>query len=138
MKSHRKVAMLDVRAEMHRRHDKAGYAAEKHVKRRTPVDMGLLRQSYTHVVDPGGVRIGTNVEYAPYVEFGTGNYVSAEGKQLADNRLRGRTGKTPWVYYSPRLRRFVTTYGQKAQPHLLPGTIQAIPDMRKAYGGKTR
>ncbi len=117
--------MLDINAEMDKRHDKAGYAAEKHIKRLTPVDMGLLRQSYTHAVDVNGVRIGTNVEYAPYVEFGTGVY--ATGKS--------RAKQVPWAYYSPRLRRFVTTSGQKAQPHLLPGTLQAIPDMRKAYGG---
>lgn len=45
-----------------------GYAAEK-----CPVDTGNLRASITHEVDAGGnaVYIGTNVEYAPYVELGT-------------------------------------------------------------------
>lgn len=45
-----------------------GYAAEK-----CPVDTGHLRGSITHEVDSGGdaVYIGTNVEYAPYVELGT-------------------------------------------------------------------
>lgn len=45
-----------------------GYAAEK-----CPVDTGNLRGSITHGVDAGGnaVYIGTNVEYAPYVELGT-------------------------------------------------------------------
>lgn len=45
-----------------------GYAAEK-----CPVDTGNLRASITHEVDTAGnaVYIGTNVEYAPYVELGT-------------------------------------------------------------------
>lgn len=45
-----------------------GYAAEM-----CPVDTGNLRASIAHEVDAGGnaVYIGTNVEYAPYVELGT-------------------------------------------------------------------
>lgn len=34
-------------------------------------DTGRLRNSITHVTDGEYVYIGTNVEYAPYVEFGT-------------------------------------------------------------------
>jgi tetrahydromethanopterin S-methyltransferase subunit E len=42
-----------------------------------PVDLGTLAQSYTLVVDKTGdtsatAHVGTNVEYAPYVEFGHG------------------------------------------------------------------
>lgn len=42
-------------------------------KRRAPVDTGRLRNSLTHEIDADGLdaRIGTNVEYAPHVEFGT-------------------------------------------------------------------
>lgn len=42
-------------------------------KRRAPVDTGRLRNSITHVIAEGGLkaRIGTNVEYAAHVEFGT-------------------------------------------------------------------
>ena len=38
-----------------------------------PVDTGRLQNSITHVVAPGekAVYVGTNVEYAPYVELGT-------------------------------------------------------------------
>ena len=41
-----------------------------------PVDLGTLAQSYTLEVDGGHnsatAHVGTNVEYAPYVEFGHG------------------------------------------------------------------
>lgn len=50
-----------------------GLQAESYVKfYETAVDTGLLRNSITHQVSPGekAVYIGTNVEYAPYVEYG--------------------------------------------------------------------
>ena len=42
-------------------------------KRRAPVDTGRLRNSITHEERDDGLAavIGTNVEYAPYQEFGT-------------------------------------------------------------------
>lgn len=48
-----------------------GLAAEGYAKAQTPVDTGRLRSSITHQVVAGerAVYIGTNVEYAPYVEF---------------------------------------------------------------------
>ena len=53
------------------------------------VDTGRLRNSVSHSVDDGetAVYIGTNVEYAPYVEYGTGKY--------ADN---GQGRQSPWMY----------------------------------------
>ena len=47
-----------------------GLQAETYVKLLTPVDTGLLRNSITHQVGDKAVYIGTNVEYAPYVEMG--------------------------------------------------------------------
>lgn len=48
-----------------------GAAAEGHAKAITPVDTGRLRNSISHAADNDAAYIGTNVEYAPYVEFGT-------------------------------------------------------------------
>jgi len=45
---------------------------EKEAKRICPVDTGRLRASITtEKVDRLAYAVGTNVEYAPYVEFGT-------------------------------------------------------------------
>lgn len=52
------------------------------------VDTGRLRNSVAHTVVKEDVYIGTNLEYAPYHELGTGIYASQPG---------GR--QTPWVYY---------------------------------------
>lgn len=53
--------------------EEVGLVAEGYAKRACPVDTGRLRNSITHVTRPDekAVYIGTNVEYAPYVELGT-------------------------------------------------------------------
>lgn len=63
--------------------EKIGLLAEGYAQMKCPVDTGNLRGSITHEVDAGekAVYIGTNVEYAPYVELGT-------SKQKAQPYLR--------------------------------------------------
>lgn len=53
--------------------EKCGLVAEGYAKLKCPVDTGRLRNSITHEVRESekAVYIGTNVEYAPYVELGT-------------------------------------------------------------------
>ena len=46
-----------------------GQEAEGYAKDECPVDTGRLRNSISHEVQEDEVYIGTNVEYAPYVEF---------------------------------------------------------------------
>ena len=48
-----------------------GLAAESHAKELCPVDTGRLRNSISHETDSDSVYIGTNVEYAAFVELGT-------------------------------------------------------------------
>jgi HK97 gp10 family phage protein len=47
--------------------------AETYAKKDAPVDTGRLRNSIAHIVEKSEsvAYIGTNVEYAPYQEFGT-------------------------------------------------------------------
>lgn len=47
-----------------------GLTAEGYAKKDTPVDTGRLRNSISHATDDDAAYIGTNVEYAPYVELG--------------------------------------------------------------------
>ena len=66
-----------------------GMVAEGHAKEYCPVDTGRLRGSITHtVVDRTKAVIGTNAEYAAYIEFGTGKH-AANG---------AGTNKESWVY----------------------------------------
>lgn len=61
--------------------EEIGLRAERHAKAETPVDTGRLRNSITHAInmDEEAVYIGTNVEYAPYVELGVHG---REGKKM--------------------------------------------------------
>ena len=80
-----------------------GIVAEGYAKLNCPVDTGRLRSSITHERDDeeGQVQIGTNVEYAPYVEYGTSRMKAqpylepaildniSEYQDIADEYLRG-------------------------------------------------
>ena len=51
--------------------ESVGLAAEGHAKKyETAVDTGRLRNSISHATDDEAAYIGTNVEYAPYIELG--------------------------------------------------------------------
>lgn len=96
-----------------------GLAAEGYAKKLAPVDTGNLRNSIGHKVDPDGqiVYIGTNAEYAAYVELGTGRY--AEG---------GRP--TPWVYKDDK-GNYHWTAGNPARPYLAPAVKDHADQYRK-------
>ena len=58
---------------IHNALEEIGDKAEYYAKELTPVDTGRLRNSITYDVktDEKAVYVGTNVEYAEYVELGT-------------------------------------------------------------------
>lgn len=103
---------------------KAAAFLEGEAKRLCPVDTGRLRNSITHTVDKSKtayiITIGTNVEYAAYVEFGTGpvGEASTKGKNLPINIAYRRTG---WSY--PYKDSFRYTRGQPARPYMYPALI---------------
>lgn len=63
-----------------------GETAEGYAKDNCPVDTGRLRNSITNKVEPDAkaVHIGTNVEYAPYVEFRDVNHKTGRAHFLRD------------------------------------------------------
>lgn len=91
---------------------KGSLLVEGTAKTKCPVDTGQLRNSITHnyfvTNNTMGYEIGTNYEYAPYVEYGTGLYAAND-----DGR------KTPWSYQDSE-GNWHTTKGQKPQPYLQP------------------
>lgn len=60
-------------SELARKNEAAAIAIESEAKRLAPVDTGRLRASITHDSDETGAVIGTNLEYAPFVELSTRN-----------------------------------------------------------------
>ena len=71
-----------------------GMTAETYAKDGCPVDTGRLRNSITHDNDSRSVVIGTNVEYAKWVELGhhqkPGRYVPVLGKALVRDFIPGK------------------------------------------------
>ena len=61
-----------------------GLTAEKHAKSECPVDTGRLRNSITNAVQEDGVYIGTNVAYAPYVEYRDVDHQTGKAHFLRD------------------------------------------------------
>lgn len=90
--------------------ERAGMIVENAAKRNAPVGTGELRNSITHAVDSASLAcdIGSNLEYAPYVEIGTGIYSS-----------KGNGRKTPWIYQDAS-GEWHKTIGMKPQPFLEP------------------
>lgn len=82
-----------------------------------PVDTGRLRGSITYSVDGDDCYIGTNVEYAPYIEFGTGQYAEEGGRQTPWSYV---DGKGDWHY----------THGSKPQPFLRPAASNHSDEYR--------
>lgn len=86
--------------------NKSCLVVENEAKKQCPVDKGQLRSSITHEVEDNVGYIGTNVMYAPYVEYGTGIFAS-----------EGNGRDTPWSYQDDE-GNWHTTVGQKPQPFL--------------------
>ena len=70
-KDNTKEVLSDMEKAIERGLEAIGLTAEGHAKKNTPVDTGRLRNSISHAVEDKSAYIGTNVEYAPYVELGS-------------------------------------------------------------------
>lgn len=97
--------------------ERCGMQGEGYAKDLCPVDTGNLRNSISHRVDEGekAAYIGTNNEYAPYVELATGIYTEG-GRQ------------DPWVYQDDK-GNWHWTRGNPAQPFLKP----AVAGYKQTY-----
>lgn len=82
---------------------------ERSAKKKAPKDTGALRRSITSKVDGLTGIVFTPLEYAPYVEYGTGLF--------AENGA-GRKD-VPWNYQDDK-GEWHSTRGQKPQPFMRP------------------
>lgn len=101
-----------------------GMQAESFAKQLCVVDTGKLRNSITWKVKDDAAYIGTNVEYAPYVELGTGKYYPG-GRQ------------TPWVYKDDK-GNWHMTHGQRARPFLKPAATEHAQTYRNIVEDELR
>lgn len=95
-----------------------GGKAETYAKKECPVDTGRLRNSLTHTKASGELAeyVGTNVEYAPFVELGhhqeVGRYVPAIEARLVNSYVNGHP------YLRPALEKHVSEYKDIAEKEL--------------------
>lgn len=91
---------------------KACALVERSAKQKAPKDTGELRRSITSKVESNGSDIQgvvyTPLEYAPYVEFGTGLFAKSGGRQ-----------DVPWNYRDDK-GEWHSTSGIKPQPFMRP------------------
>lgn len=94
--------------------ERCGQQAEGYATDLVPVDTGLLRQSITHRYEESeqAVYVGSNSEYAAYVELGTGKYYPGGRKQ-------------PWVYQDAK-GQWHRTEGNRPKPYLKPALMDHI------------
>lgn len=91
---------------------KACALVERTAKQKAPKDTGALRNSIqSRVEESGGDIVGvvfSPLEYAPYIEYGTGLFAEEGGR------------KTPWLYEDEETGEKIFTRGQKPQPYMRP------------------
>lgn len=81
---------------------------ERSAKQLAPKDNGELRRSITSKVEDNQGIVFTPLEYAPYVEYGTGLFAESGGRM-----------DVPWHYQDDE-GEWHSTSGQKPQPFMRP------------------
>ena len=125
-----KAANIDVPNELYKGMERACLGVERAAKEKAPSASGTLRSSITHKVEgmgtwsPEGV-VGTpGIEYAPYVEAGTGIHAT----------MGSRAKQIPW-HYCDAAGNWHTTYGMEARPFLKPARDENISAILKCFEG---
>jgi HK97 gp10 family phage protein len=112
--------LKEVKGELEKRQIRAlrsaGMFVLGEVSLRAPVRTGNLKGSYHTELDAIKkiVYIGTNVHYAPYMEFGTG--IHAES---------GKGRQTPWAFMGDD-GQWRMTRGTRPRPHLRPAFMDNV------------
>lgn len=123
-------ATVKIISDMKQKMNEACLVVELHAKRECPVDQGFLRASITSDIEASASeitgRIGSNLEYAPYVHNGTGIYAKD-----------GNGRKTAWGYevLAGKYKGFHWTRGQKPQPFLENAKAKSKGAIERILGG---
>lgn len=118
-KDNSREVLAELRAASIRALERCGSQAEGYAKDLCPVDTGGLRNSIFHVVDTEepAAYVGSDSEYAVYVELGTGIYYPG-----------GR--KDPWSYQDAK-GNWHKTVGNKPQPYIKPAVVDHVNTYQK-------
>lgn len=125
-----KNAQDNILEQLKKNMEKACLVVVADAKKECPVDMGQLRASinYSVKVQDGKIvgKVGSNLDYAPYVHQGTGIYA-----------INGDGRKTPWGYNVDmgKYKGLHFTRGQKPQPFLQKAITKNKDRISKILGG---
>ena len=89
--------------------EKAAQLVERAAREKAPKKTGELRRSITSKVEGQKAIIFTPLEYAPYVEYGTGLYAESGGRT-----------DVPWAFKDEETGELIWTAGQKPNPYMRP------------------
>lgn len=99
---------------------------ERAAKEKAPKGVGELRRSITSKVDINNTNIEgviyTPLEYAPYVEYGTGLFAEEDGRQ-----------DVPWCYQDDK-GEWHTTSGMKPRPYMRPALNENREEIYRIMG----
>lgn len=93
--------------------EKCCLLVESEAVKKAPKQDGTLRQTITSGISADGLEgiVYSPLEYAPYVEYGTGLFATGTGGGRKD---------VPWVYKDEKTGEFIATSGQHPQPFMRP------------------
>lgn len=147
LEDHSAEVYKELEAACQRALEKCGLVAEGHAEKLCPVVTGDLRDSITHKVSDSEktVYIGTNSEYATYVEMGTGVYGPAHTSGYWVYVVGGTSNKSkhPGKRYTfEEAKRIVAilrkkgldahmTDGRKAKPFIKPAVANHAEQYQK-------
>jgi len=106
-------------------------AIQNRAREKAPVDTGRLRAGIATEVDhsspPKWGKVGTNVKYAPFVEFGTRPHWPPPGVLQPWAR---RHGFPPGARGDFLVRRAIAQHGTRARPYLTPAFEESMSDIK--------
>ena len=104
---------------------KACALVERSAKQKAPKGTGELRRSITSKVENNadGIQgvVFTPLEYAPYIEYGTGLFAEEGGRQ-----------DVPWNYQDDK-GEWHSTSGQKPQPYMRPALNEKREEIKRLF-----
>lgn len=108
--------------------DEIGKTIVDSAKDNVPRKTGVLADSITHIVDDSGytVTVGSNANYAGYVELGTGPHYTAPPGWIRNTAQRGHHTEEPWWYYDDRDEQYHIGGFVTSRPFLQPAVTNNV------------
>ena len=99
---------------------KACALVERSAKQKAPKGDGDLRRSITSKVEGDVGIVYTPLEYAPYVEYGTGLFAENGGRK-----------DVPWAYEDEETGELIWTCGNHPQPYMRPALNENREEIKR-------